>query len=248
MADDPENPDQVEEEFSLCKKNTPFLYDLVISHPLEWSSLSVHWVPLPPVPYTADLVFGVHKLVLRTHTSAVATDFLMIADAVLPTLDSDSNVAGKNEDLVIPKVEVTQRMRVGGEVNRASCMLQKPTVIAAKTSGTEIFLFDYSKREENQQEDECDPELRLRGHDKEGYAYGMCLHPAAPQDKVLNAMHVYEAHQSVVEDVSWHLKNENIFGSAGDDCQLMIWDLRTNQTQNCFKVHERDQLFVFQSL
>lgn len=104
MADDPENPDQVEEEFSVWKKNTPFLYDLLISHPLEWPSLTVHWVPLSPVPCTADPTFGVHKLVLGTHTSGGATDFLMIAEAVLPTLEAESNIAGKNEDPVIPKV------------------------------------------------------------------------------------------------------------------------------------------------
>lgn len=50
----------------------------------------------------------------------------------------------------------------------------------------------------------------------------------------------FQAHESVVEDVSWHLKNENLFGSAGDDCQLMIWDLRTNQTQQCIKAHEKE--------
>lgn len=44
----------------------------------------------------------------------------------------------------------------------------------------------------------------------------------------------------MVEDVSWHLKNENLFGSAGDDCQLMIWDLRTNQTQQRVKAHEKE--------
>ncbi|GLT86079.1 hypothetical protein SLE2022_042420 [Rubroshorea leprosula] len=259
MADDPENPDQVEEEFSVWKKNTPFLYDLLISHPLEWPSLTVHWVPLSPVPCTADPTFGVHKLVLGTHTSGGATDFLMIAEALLPTLEAESNIAGRNEEPVIPKVEITQKMRVDGEVNRARCMLQKPTMIAAKTSGTEIFLFDYAKQAENQQEHEFDPELRLRGHDKEGYGlswspfkegyllsgsqdHKICLWDvsAAPQDKVLDAMHVYEAHESVVEDVSWHLKNENIFGSAGDDCQLMIWDMRTNQTENRVKAHERE--------
>lgn len=44
----------------------------------------------------------------------------------------------------------------------------------------------------------------------------------------------------MVEDVSWHLKNENIFGSSGDDCMLMIWDLRTNQTEQRVKAHDRE--------
>ena len=91
MADDSEmNPDQVEEEFTVWKKNTPFLYDLVISHPLEWPSLIVHWVPCSPSPYGADPSFSVHELVLRTHTSGGASDFLMVADAVLPTLAAES--------------------------------------------------------------------------------------------------------------------------------------------------------------
>ena len=44
----------------------------------------------------------------------------------------------------------------------------------------------------------------------------------------------------MVEDVSWHLKNENLFGSVGDDCQLIIWDLRTNQIQHSVKAHEKE--------
>lgn len=96
--------DQVEEEFTVWKKNTPFLYDLIVSHPLEWPSLTVHWVPSPPQPYSADPTFAVHKFVLGTHTSEDFPNFLMIADAVLPTKDSESNVGGKNENPVIPKV------------------------------------------------------------------------------------------------------------------------------------------------
>lgn len=50
----------------------------------------------------------------------------------------------------------------------------------------------------------------------------------------------FQRHESVVGDVSWHPKNENLFGSVGDDCQLMIWDLRTNQTQHSVKAHEKE--------
>lgn len=44
----------------------------------------------------------------------------------------------------------------------------------------------------------------------------------------------------MVEDVSWHLKNENIFGSVGDDCRLIIWDLRSNRPQHSVEVHEKE--------
>ncbi|GMP59244.1 hypothetical protein CsSME_00022607 [Camellia sinensis var. sinensis] len=35
----------VNEEYKIWKKNTPFLYDLVITHVLEWPSLTVEWLP-----------------------------------------------------------------------------------------------------------------------------------------------------------------------------------------------------------
>jgi len=95
---------QVEEDFSVWKKNTPFLYDLLISHPLEWPSLTVHWVPSTPNPYVADSYFGVHKLILGTHTSGSAQDFLMVADVVTPTPNAEPGIGGANQDPVIPKV------------------------------------------------------------------------------------------------------------------------------------------------
>ena len=96
--------DQVEEDFSIWKKNTPFLYDLMISNPLEWPSLTVHWVPSAPTPYAADPYFNVHKLILGTHTSGGAQDFLMIADAVIPTPDAEPGLGGTNQDPIVPKV------------------------------------------------------------------------------------------------------------------------------------------------
>jgi hypothetical protein len=31
--------------FQIWKKNTPFLYDLVMTHALEWPSLTAQWLP-----------------------------------------------------------------------------------------------------------------------------------------------------------------------------------------------------------
>lgn len=33
------------DEYKIWKKNTPFLYDLVMTHALEWPSLTVQWLP-----------------------------------------------------------------------------------------------------------------------------------------------------------------------------------------------------------
>lgn len=184
----------------------------------------------------------------------------MLAEASLPVDTSQPIVAVDPHNPILPKVEVSQRVPVDGEVNRARCMPQNPSVAAAKTCNSEVYVFDFAKERGS---GECDPDLRLRGHDKEGYGlswstfkdgyllsgshdHKVCLWdvPAASQENVLDALHVYEGHESVVEDVSWNLKDENLFGSAGDDCKLIIWDLRTNKPQQSVKPHEKEVNFL----
>lgn len=42
-----EQEDQIaNEEYRIWKKNTPYLYDLLITHGLEWPSLTVNWLPI----------------------------------------------------------------------------------------------------------------------------------------------------------------------------------------------------------
>lgn len=36
----------INEEYKIWKKNTPFLYDLVITKALEWPSLTCQWLPV----------------------------------------------------------------------------------------------------------------------------------------------------------------------------------------------------------
>lgn len=49
-----------------------------------------------------------------------------------------------------------------------------------------------------------------------------------------------QGHENVVRDASWHPKNENFFGSVGDDGLLLIWDLRTSIVEECAKVHRAE--------
>ncbi len=35
----------INEEYKIWKKNAPFLYDLVMTHALEWPSLTAQWLP-----------------------------------------------------------------------------------------------------------------------------------------------------------------------------------------------------------
>ena len=36
----------ISEEYKIWKKNTPFLYDLVVTKALEWPALTCQWLPV----------------------------------------------------------------------------------------------------------------------------------------------------------------------------------------------------------
>ncbi|RXN31896.1 histone-binding RBBP7 isoform X1 [Labeo rohita] len=203
MADKEVYDDAVEErvineEYKIWKKNTPFLYDLVMTHALEWPSLTVQWLPDVNRPEGKDYV--VHRLVLGTHTSD-EQNHLVIASVQIPNDDAQFDASHYDSEKGDP-------------------------------SG------------------ECSPDLRLRGHQKEGYGlswnpnlsgnllsasddHTICLWDisAVPKEgKIVDAKTIFTGHTAVVEDVSWHLLHESLFGSVADDQKLMIWDTRSNNT------------------
>lgn len=78
----------INEEYKIWKKNTPFLYDLVFTHALEWPSLTVEWLPSREEPPGKD--YSVQKMILGTHTSEDEPNYLMIALVQLPVENSEN--------------------------------------------------------------------------------------------------------------------------------------------------------------
>jgi histone-binding protein RBBP4 len=69
------------EEYKIWKKYCPFYYDLMISHLLEWPSLTVEWLPIEEI--SDDSNFKVTKLVLGTFTGGNEPNYLMVAKVLL---------------------------------------------------------------------------------------------------------------------------------------------------------------------
>ncbi len=93
----------INEEYKIWKKNTPFLYDLVMTHALEWPSLTVQWLPDVTRPEGKD--YAVHRLILGTHTSD-EQNHLLIASVQLPNEDTqfdsshyDADKVGKDDGM-----------------------------------------------------------------------------------------------------------------------------------------------------
>uniref|UniRef100_A0A8C5EQA5 Histone-binding protein RBBP4-like n=1 Tax=Gouania willdenowi TaxID=441366 RepID=A0A8C5EQA5_GOUWI len=246
----------INEEYKIWKKNTPFLYDLVMTHALEWPSLTAQWLPDVSRPEGKD--FSVHRLVLGTHTSD-EQNHLVIAAVQLPNDDAQFEASQYDSEKgefggfgsVSGKIEIEIKINHEGEVNRARYMPQNPCIIGTKTPTSDVLVFDYTKHPSRPDvSGECRPDLRLRGHQKEGYGlswnpnlsgwllsasddHTICLWDisAVPREgKIVDAKTIFTGHTAVVEDVSWHLLHESLFGSVADDQKLMIWDTRSNNT------------------
>ncbi|VEL22015.1 unnamed protein product, partial [Protopolystoma xenopodis] len=202
--------------------------------------------------------YSIHRLILGTHTSD-EQNHLLIASVHLPNdntqFDPSSYDADRGEfggfGAVTGKIDINIKINHEGEVNRARYMPQNPCVIATKTPSSDVLVFDYTKHPSKPDPSgKCQPELRLRGHQKEGYGlswnlkldgyllsasddHTICMWDvnATPKDSnIIDAQTVFTGHTSVVEDVSWHPLHESVFGSVADDKRLMIWDTRSQST------------------
>ncbi|KAL6779612.1 NURF55 [Auxenochlorella protothecoides x Auxenochlorella symbiontica] len=256
--DEDEYPDEVEErlvneEYKVWKKNTPFLYDLVITHALEWPSLTVQWLPMKE----ENTEQGVSKqqLILGTHTSEGEQNYLMRAEVSLPLEETETDNRGYDDERgevggfggTTGRINIVQQINHDGEVNRARHCPQNHFLIATKTVSADVYVFDYSKHPSKPAPDGlCKPDIRLAGHKNEGYGLSwsqlqegyllsgsddaqICVWDVkgtTQSNRQLQALHIYQGHGGVVEDVAWHPRHAPIFGSVGDDKKLIIWDMR----------------------
>ncbi|OEL26312.1 Histone-binding protein MSI1-like protein [Dichanthelium oligosanthes] len=195
----------INEEYKIWKKNTPFLYDLVITHALEWPSLTVQWLPDRAEPPGKD--HSVQKMILGTHTSDNEPNYLMLAQVQLPLDDAEADARHYDDDhadiggfgAASGKVQIVQQINHDGEVNRARYMPQNSFIIATKTVSAEVYVFDYSKHPSKPPLDgACNPDLRLKGHNSEGYG------------------------------LSWSIFKEGHLLSGSDDAQICLWDIKAN--------------------
>ncbi|KAF5732818.1 histone-binding protein MSI1 isoform X2 [Tripterygium wilfordii] len=195
----------INEEYKIWKKNTPFLYDLVITHALEWPSLTVEWLPGREEPPGKD--YAVQKMILGTHTSENEPNYLMLAQVQLPLDDTENDARHYDDDRALLNLDalfismwlkkypvllpvrdfLAGSFRYGVWVN---CLAFNPFnewVVATGSTDKTVKLFD------------------LR--------------------KISNALHTFDCHKEEVFQVGWNPKNETILASCCLGRRLMVWDL-----------------------
>lgn len=180
------------------KKNAPYLYDVVITHALDWPSLTCQWFPdkescvtftllvetsLLIVCRPANKPYTIHRLLLGTHTSGQAQDYLQIAEVHLPKRDESGSAdrldrsdyddergeLGGHSIPPQPRVHIIQKINHKGEVNRARYMPQNPDLLATKAVSGEVYIFDRTKHSsEPDRSGQCKPNITLVGQHREG--------------------------------------------------------------------------------
>ncbi|CAH1758079.1 8966_t:CDS:10 [Entrophospora sp. SA101] len=238
----------VNEEYKIWKKNSPFLYDLVITHALDWPTLTCQWFQDIDRPEGKN--YSIQRILIGTHTSDNDQNYVQIAHVQLPKTDSSIDVQKYDEEkgeiggygsgATESKLTIVQKINHDGEVNRARYMPQNQDIIATKTAKGDVYIFDRTKHPSKPVADGiAHPELKLKGHTKEGY--GLSWNPFKDGNiidgsedmtiytKTMDPIRVYKGHEAYVEDVAWHPINSSIFASVGDDQKLLVWDIRSDK-------------------
>ena len=92
-AFDPDDA-KINEEYKIWKKNTPFLYDTIMTHALEWPSLTCEWLPVTNEGKTDAGGYIEQKLLMGTHTSEDEENYLLVAKVCMPADDMDVDGGG----------------------------------------------------------------------------------------------------------------------------------------------------------
>lgn len=237
-----------EETYKIWKKNAPLLYEVIVTHELEWPTLTVQW--FPDVVVTEGKKKSVHRVLLGTNTSGEDANYLQLASIHLPIQDTDEDDFGYGGAEC--KITIDQKIFHDGEVNKARYMPQKIDLIATKTIQGDVLVFDRT-RFPSEPGVQCQPTIRLKGHSMEGYGLnwstlktgflasasndGLCLVYDIQQS---NEPMFFKGHQAPVGDVAWNKKEENVFASVDDDGMLFVWDLRLPKPSMLTKAHSSE--------
>ena len=195
----------IDAEYKIWKKNTPFLYEYVMTHSLEWPSLTCQWLPHKRSLGTEA---EEHSLLIGTHTTG-EQNYLMVATCALP-LDDDvvedpkeaaatSSTAAaasgtrkpapqydeEKKDVggfghannTVGKIEIKMKIKHEGEVNRARYMPQNHFVVASRGPNAPVYIWDLTKHPSKPEDNSpFSPQGVCIGHTEEGYGMVWSTH------------------------------------------------------------------------
>ncbi|KAK7063901.1 histone acetyltransferase type B subunit 2 [Favolaschia claudopus] len=210
-----------EENKLINEKNAPYLYDIVITHALDWPSLTCQW--FPDKESSANKPYTTHRLLLGTHTSGQAQDYLQIASVQIP---KRTNISGA-EKLDRANYDDERGELGGGGVCKPDIRLVGQTREGYGLAWNPVKAGNVLGASED---------MTVCHWDVNSYSKAKTS---------IEPTNIFRGHTSVVGDVDWHPTKENVFASVGDDKMLMIWDTRApTEASTKIQAHDREILAV----
>ncbi|KAJ1648483.1 Histone acetyltransferase type B subunit 2 [Dispira simplex] len=217
----------INEEYKIWKKNSPFLYDLLVTHALEWPTLTCQWFPDIEKPEGKN--YTLQRLLIGTHTSDSEQNYVQITQVQLPREDPnqiDEKFAGENGEsggygAGQCRISIVQKIVHDGEVNRARYMPQKPDIIGTKTVMGDVYIFDRTRHP-------LQPSgLGSGGSIKTGTTTTVAGQGTDGNDgMVCNPEIKLVGHRQEGYGISWNPNVEGMIISASDDQTVCQWDIR----------------------
>ncbi|KAK6952180.1 Histone acetyltransferase type B subunit 2 [Daldinia eschscholtzii] len=209
--DEDEEQRLINEEYKTWKKNSPFLYDMILSTALTWPTLTVQWFPDVKEPEGKNC--RIHRVLIGTHTSEGKPNHLQIAQVEIPKSvrpnaneydDERGEIGGygkspSTDATTAMKWSIVQKIDHPGEVNKARYCPQNPDLIATLAVDGRILIFDRTKHS-FEPNGKVNPQISLEGHKQEGFG------------------------------LNWSPHSEGTLASGSEDQTVCLWDLKSLQS------------------
>ncbi|TDZ33519.1 Histone acetyltransferase type B subunit 2 [Colletotrichum spinosum] len=268
----------INEEYKTWKKNSPFLYDMILSTALEWPTLTTQW--FPDVKEPEDKNYRIHRLLLGTHTNLGMPNHLQIAEVKIPKSTAPNQADyneetgeiggyGKSSSGAAPAMEfnVVQKIDHPGEINKARYQPQNPDIIASLCVDGRVLIFDRTKHSLTPT-GKVNAQIELIGHKQEGFGLSWNPHEqgclaSGSEDTIvclwdlktlqsgsntLKPSRRYTHHSQVVNDVQYHPIAKSFIGTVSDDLTMQILDVRQSDTSRAAVVAKRGHLDAINAL
>lgn len=232
------------EEYKLWRKNCRYMYDFISETALTWPSLSVQWIPegtfetkLKDTKYAA-----VRNLLLTTHTSDEAPNYLKIATTQVPRsiLPDGKKMSPEEIQTVDSRLRISKKYQQDSEINRVRYMPQNPKTIATINGDGGCFVYELDSKMN------IVTQAELKHHTANGFGlswspvnagelltssddHTIAFWDCNKLEKELKPKRVFKYHDDIVNDVRWHNFTGTTFGSVSDDKKFVYGDIREKE-------------------
>jgi len=221
-----------DEEYRIWRKNVPFLYDLMYTQALKWPSPCVQWFPSAE---RSENRATVQKLLMTTFTSGEDVEHLLFASVTFPDMVDEDSLG--NADI---KFKFSQSIPVDRDINRARYCPLATNIIACRSEGEDVLVYDFTKH--SSAGSAGGPDTVLSGHKAGGFAldwnhsrWGQLA--TGGKDSLINVFDINDglvstisSHSDIVNDISYSHFDPNIFCSVSDDLRLILHDTRSGDS------------------